>query len=268
MGCSRKIADDLIFILDENGQYLDIVGWEGGDRYRASRGLIGQHIRDVMPAEEADRFLAAITRVSKTTHLEVLEYSLDMADGPHWFEARISIAPTKSLWSEEAVALHSLDVTEQRARETVLLAEQAALKSRLAQQSADLEDVEVRAKLQDRLAAVGQLAAGVAHDFNNILTVMMGFSELIAMAPNLPEKTKSQLAQIHKEGQQAEQLIRQILDFSRQTKIDSRPLDLVPFVKESVKLLRQALPETIQLHVESEDPRLKSIVGHWISCPS
>ena len=209
---------DLGFVLDKDGRYLDVVGSEASERFQRSRKLIGQRIHDVMPQADADHFVKTIDRVFETGTLEVLVYPLDLGDGRRWFEGRVSIAP-KALSDSKAVIWLSLDITDRKLDAEALIEDNAKLKSQLAQQSADLEDVEVRAKLQDRLAAVGQLAAGVAHDFNNILTVMMGFSELLTMAPDVPEAAKARLEKIHKEGQLAEQLIRQILDFSRQPKL-------------------------------------------------
>ena len=55
---------------------------------------------------------------------------------------------------------------------------------------------------------------------------------------------------IHSQGLCAEQLIRQVLDFSHQSKLDQQPIDLVLFIKESAKLLERALPENIDLVVD------------------
>ena len=104
-----------------------------------------------------------------------------------------------------------------------------------------------RMQQQDRLAAVGQLAAGISHDFNNLLSVVTGLSQLMARRKDVPEWVREDATSISTQGQRAAQLIRQILDFSRQTEADRRPMDLVPFVKESVKLLRRTLPETVRM---------------------
>ena len=104
-------------------------------------------------------------------------------------------------------------------------------------------------KIQDqyRLAAVGQLAAGIAHDFNNLLTVMSGFSQILVMRDDLPASAKEELQSIFEQSHRAAQLIRQILDFSRKSEADRHAMDLVPFVKEAVKLIERALPETIRV---------------------
>src|SRR6185295_15392858 len=83
--------------------------------------------------------------------------------------------------------------------------------------------VEERVQQQERLAAVGQLAAGIAHDFNNILTSMIGFAELARIDPQVPPAVGEDLQRIIQQGQRAAALIRQVLDFSRQSVTEKRP---------------------------------------------
>jgi PAS domain S-box-containing protein len=105
---------------------------------------------------------------------------------------------------------------------------------------------------QERLAAVGQLAAGIAHDFNNILTSIIGFADLLQRQPNVPEDFHPDLAKIVEQGQRAAQLTRQILDFSRQTVNEPRPLDLKVYLNETLKFIERTIPETIQIRFNFE----------------
>ena len=111
------------------------------------------------------------------------------------------------------------------------------------------QERETERKIQDqyRLAAVGQLAAGIAHDFNNLLTVMSGFSQILVMREDIPDSVKEELQSIFEQSQRAAQLIRQILDFSRKSDAERHAMDLAPFVKEAVKLIERALPETVRV---------------------
>lgn len=111
-------------------------------------------------------------------------------------------------------------------------------------------EVQKRVETQERLAAIGQLAAGIAHDFNNLLTGIIGFAELIQMRDDVPDVVRGHLIRITKQGQRASQLIRQILDFSRQSVSQPRPLDLVPFLKETTKFLERTIPEHVRLTLE------------------
>jgi PAS domain S-box-containing protein len=108
---------------------------------------------------------------------------------------------------------------------------------------------------QARLAAVGQLAAGIAHDFNNILTVILIYAEMLADVPGLGGKDHERLETIIEQTLRATRMIRQILDFSRQSVFERQLLDLLPLLKEQVKLLKQTLPEnlTVELHYTPDE---------------
>jgi two-component system cell cycle sensor histidine kinase/response regulator CckA len=107
-----------------------------------------------------------------------------------------------------------------------------------------------RLQQQDRLAAVGQLAAGIAHDFNNIMAVIVLYSGLLSRTLDLSPKGHEQLKVIARQAKQATKLIQQILDFSRRSILERQPLDLVPPLKEIVKLLQRTLPENIQVALD------------------
>ena len=100
---------------------------------------------------------------------------------------------------------------------------------------------------RERLAAVGQLAAGIAHDFNNIMAVIVLYTQMGQNFPALPTKVQDWLQIILHQAWRAADLVQQILDFSRRAVMEPRPLDLLPFLKEQVKLLARTLPESIQL---------------------
>ncbi|MFN8468139.1 MAG: PAS domain S-box protein [Caldilineaceae bacterium] len=100
---------------------------------------------------------------------------------------------------------------------------------------------------QERLAAVGQLAAGIAHDFNNIMSVISIYAEMTSEAPGLTAKERARTLTIVEQTQRATRMIRQILDFSRQSVFERQALDLLPLLKEQEKLLKQTLPESIEV---------------------
>jgi len=112
------------------------------------------------------------------------------------------------------------------------------------------KELEQRVVQQERLSAVGQLTAGIAHDFNNTLTSILGFAQLVYNSKDIPESARENLAIIISSGERAAQLVKQMLDFSRQSIRRPRSLDLVPFFKEIIKFLQSAIPETIQLHFD------------------
>ncbi len=106
---------------------------------------------------------------------------------------------------------------------------------------------------QERLVMIGQLAAGIAHDFNNIMTVILLYTQMLLKTPELPVYLTGRLETVFQQSKLAASLISQILDFSRQSDVQRRPLSLLPFLKEFFHLLRRMLPEMIELHLEYEE---------------
>jgi signal transduction histidine kinase len=107
------------------------------------------------------------------------------------------------------------------------------------------------AQQQARLASVGQLAAGIAHDFNNILMTIVNSAELAMRRQADAPFVRGRLEVVVAQGERAAMLVRQILDFSRQTPPSLETLDLGALVEQTVSLLERTLPETIRILVES-----------------
>jgi two-component system, cell cycle sensor histidine kinase and response regulator CckA len=102
-------------------------------------------------------------------------------------------------------------------------------------------------EVQQRLATVGQLAAGIAHDFNNVMGIIILYTQLVQKADVLSKSDQKRMGIIYEQAMHASSMINQILDFSRHSVMVRLPLDLLPLLKEMVKLLKNILPETIQL---------------------
>ena len=114
-------------------------------------------------------------------------------------------------------------------------------------------DVTVQKKLEDQLRqsqkmeAIGQLAGGVAHDFNNILTVIHGHASLLLAGDNLTGTGVKSAQQIVQASDRAAGLTRQLLTFSRRQVIKPRRLDLNEVVANMTKMLGRILGEDIAL---------------------
>lgn len=104
---------------------------------------------------------------------------------------------------------------------------------------------------RERLATVGQLAAGIAHDFNNIMAIITLYSQTLERNPDFP-KRQEYLATMSEQARRAADLITQLLDFSRRTVMDRARMNLLPFLKEVVKLLRRTLPENVLIDLQAE----------------
>ena len=117
----------------------------------------------------------------------------------------------------------------------------------------DEQEFQQAVERQGRLAAVGQMAAGVAHDFNNIMTAIVLYSQLMSNGPSLTAKERKQLATIRQQGLRATDLIQQILDFSRQSVMERQSFNLLPLVKELEKLMVRTFPASVRLEVCYDD---------------
>jgi CheY-like chemotaxis protein/two-component sensor histidine kinase len=97
------------------------------------------------------------------------------------------------------------------------------------------------------MEAIGTLAGGIAHEFNNSLTAVLGFSELAL--PLIPPDSKAHrhIRQVITAGRKSRELVHQLLTFSQQSDHIRRPLSLHSLVKESLKLLRPTIPSWIEL---------------------
>ncbi|MBN1487845.1 MAG: PAS domain-containing protein [Anaerolineae bacterium] len=110
-------------------------------------------------------------------------------------------------------------------------------------------EVRMQLQQQERLAAVGQLAAGIAHDFNNIMAVIVLYARMIERSEDLSSRDRERLAVITQQAWHASKMIVQILDFSRRGVLERQLLDLLPLLKEQLKLLERTLPEHIKIEL-------------------
>ena len=108
-------------------------------------------------------------------------------------------------------------------------------------------ELEVQLRHSQRMEAIGVMAGGIAHDFNNILTPVMGYTEMALNRPGLDAKVCGYLKEIASAGRRASELVQQILTFSRQTEQVKQPVQVDSIIKESLKLLRAAIPSTITI---------------------
>jgi CheY-like chemotaxis protein len=97
------------------------------------------------------------------------------------------------------------------------------------------------------MEAIGTLAGGIAHDFNNILGIILGYIEMSLLDASGNSSLRTNLEHIRKATHRATDLVKQILAFSRKSEQERMALQLIPIIKESLKLLRASLPSTIEI---------------------
>lgn len=119
-----------------------------------------------------------------------------------------------------------------------------------------LEDIGERLKLEaqlrqaQKMESIGQLAAGVAHDFNNVLTIIKGHADLLLTKPGLAPEISGSIEKISSAADRAANLTGQLLTFSRQQILQQRVLDLNQVIQNVASILGRTLGEPVTLKLE------------------
>src|SRR5205823_13594712 len=114
----------------------------------------------------------------------------------------------------------------------------------------EMLNLEAQLRRAQKLESVGQLAAGVAHAFNNILTVIQSYADCLLARCAAADFRQGPLKQISKAAQRAAALTRQLLMFSRKQVIQTKVLDLNAVLQNMAKMLLRLLGEDIELQSE------------------
>jgi PAS domain S-box-containing protein len=109
------------------------------------------------------------------------------------------------------------------------------------QQMEQLKATEAHLVQAAKLAAVGELAAGVAHELNNPLTSILGFTELLLHASPADDRSRGDLETVAKQARRARDIVRGLLGFARQTKPQRQPADVGELLRQTLDLIRQHL---------------------------
>lgn len=138
-----------------------------------------------------------------------------------------------------------------RAKNTsVVIAYLHDLTSRLAAERAHIE-LEGQLRQAQKMEALGQLTGGIAHDFNNILTSAIGYVDLVREAgKELRPELKRYLQRSKRAAQRAQDLVQQMLTYSRGSRGEARPTQIETLVGEVVSLLEATLPSSIHIDVD------------------
>ncbi len=122
-------------------------------------------------------------------------------------------------------------------------------KRRLEETLAELEATRERIIQQERLTVVGQLAVGVAHEFNNILASISLYTEMSLRESELPHHIRERLDVIAGQTVHATNLVQQVVDFGQRTVLDQKTVDVATLLEETSVLLERTLPQNIRLEL-------------------
>jgi len=237
---ARRLVDsfpDLILVLDISANYTfvsprskEILGYEPGEIAAIDFGHCA-HPED-MPAVHA--LYGDIVAGRQTfASLEVrVRHKLG-----EWRRIRFNFSP---LWDaegkNEGVVLSGRDVT-------------------------DLKRLEEQLIQAEKLAAMGQMLAGVAHELNNPLTAILGVTELLRERQGADEPTKRQLELTHRQARRAARIVQNLLEFSRPASPHKKSLDVNSLVERTLQLHEHSLRRNnIEVEFRTQ-PGLPGVIG-------
>ncbi|MEA3359683.1 MAG: ATP-binding protein, partial [Thermodesulfobacteriota bacterium] len=116
------------------------------------------------------------------------------------------------------------------------------------------EESENRLLQSEKQASVGRLAAGVAHEINNPLTGVLTYTHMLLRRKDLEDDIRSDLQTIAESTERVRKIVKGLLDFSRQTKLDREPTDVNVLIRTSISLIEnQALLKGVSIHFNEGD---------------
>ena len=211
-------------LLSVNLRMARLCGYESPEELRASVSDLGHDLHVEPPRRaEFDRLLNA--------HGEVLAY-----------ESRIRRKDGTIIWvSENARAVRDTggQLLHYESMVTDITARKAGEEA--------FRELEAQLMQAQKMEAVGQLAGGLAHDYNNVLCVVIGWARLLLDRGTMPQDAVGPLTQIFNAGNRAANLTRQLLIFSRKQTVDRRAIDLNLVTAELSAMLRRVIGEHITL---------------------
>ena len=233
-------ANDIIFNIDLKGHFTFVNPTANRLMKYPRERLIGMHFLELIHVDHraaAERFYAKqIRQRIPTTYYEFPAVTQD--DTVVWLGQSVQlILDGDRIMSVQAVA-RDITKTKQVARE----------RRELERQFAESQ----------RLRSVGQLAAGVAHNFNNALTVIYGYAELLARRFDATDPARKDLEQIQSVAEQSAHLTRQLLAFSRTEQVRPSVFCLNDAVETTRDLLNPLIGDHIRIRLHL-DPKLPDI---------
>jgi two-component system, cell cycle sensor histidine kinase and response regulator CckA len=219
---NASLADELaarVRILDANAAALRML--ELHDKTKLLGHLLPRF--DAATRARAVEFILTLMRSPDTVEQEL---SVKTFEGRRRHVLMTGCLPARPAWRERVV-VSGVDVTDKRLREE-------------------------RSRATQRLEAIGRLAGGVAHDFNNALVVIMSWASLLRKPGRTPEEREEGLDAITGAAARAADLVRRLLSIGRREVRAPRPTSVRALVDETVRSLSRLLPADVRLSVSHD----------------
>lgn len=226
-------ATDAIIVADSDGR---IIMWNPAAQkifQYGAREVLGKPLTVLMPERYRAAHESAMARVDATGESPLSGQTLEL-EGRRKDGSEFPLEVSLGTWMDGERRLFSgivRDVTERRS-------------------------LELQLRRSQKLEAVGQLTGGIAHELNNLLTVILASSDLVAASiANGGPPAVGDLEELRAAAKRSAGLIRKLMAFSRQERLSVGAIDLSRVVRETVRMLRPLLPQsiTIQIDITGDD---------------
>ncbi len=255
---------DLMFRFNKEGVFLDFKGAQD-KLYLPPDHFLGKKVDEVMPAEIAQQCMHYIEQTLLTGRTQIFEYSLLMGKDLCYYEARL----VTSGLNEILTIVRDITESKQAEKELKVYAQKLEEKNlELEVKNSELSATRAQLVQKEKLHALGQMASGMAHDFNNYLAIILGRAQLLRKRISDFEMEKG-LAIIEKATQDASSTVKRIQNFARVRKdqefkwveINDLVEDVMAMTKVRWKDQAEAMGVTIKLKVEKDRRKLPPVKG-------
>jgi signal transduction histidine kinase/ActR/RegA family two-component response regulator len=235
-----------ILLLDETSGELHFEAATGGRRVEVQTvivplqgsiaGWIIQHDQPLI-VNDAHNDPRHFDQADRTTHFDtqsILGVPLKVKD------KTIGVIEILNKRNQLAFSKRDIEILETLADQAATAIENARLYKDLQDQMRARQETQARLVQTEKLAAIGELVAGVAHELNNPLTSIIGFAELM-QAEEIDERSAYYLKKIAAQGQRAAGIVRNLLDFARQRPAERKPVQINEVIKSALDLFAYEL---------------------------
>lgn len=228
-------TQSMILVLDTAG----LVSYANRRCFETSyseQDLLGHSLVQMVPAPRRTLLAEALERTLQGAALDNLEIPLLRGNGTTG-QFSVSLSPMRDEQGDiNSVVVVMTDIT-------------------------DAADLQAKLMHTEKMAALGQLVSGVAHEVNNPLAAIVGFTDLLLENPEVPANAKEDLHIILQEAQRTRVIVQNLLSFARQMPAQREPLQVNSILQQTLKLRAYDLSNHGVELVEDYDPGLPVIVG-------